>query len=141
MIIITTQCFFPKIGGIESLMTGMAEAMSTAGKNVLVLSDGKKTLDDENKKYKIKRFSVAAALMKKENENVIGVTLRLYDEKKISKSKSCCSGADIIDAKKIASDITIPHYVLDYEEIFKKNVIQPFINDYEKGRTPIPCIN
>ena len=74
--------------------------------------------------------SVAAALMKKENENVIGVTLRLYDEKKISKSKSCCSGADIIDAKKIASDITIPHYVLDYEEIFKKNVIQPFINDY-----------
>ena len=85
--------------------------------------------------------SVAAALMKKENENVIGVTLRLYDEKKISKSKSCCSGADIIDAKKIASDITIPHYVLDYEEIFKKNVIQPFINDYEKGRTPIPCIN
>ena len=85
--------------------------------------------------------SVAAALMKKENDNVIGVTLRLYDEKKISKSKSCCSGADIIDAKKIASDITIPHYVLDYEEIFKKNVIQPFINDYEKGRTPIPCIN
>ena len=57
MIIITTQCFFPKIGGIESLMTGMAEAMSTVGKNVLVLSDGKKTLDDENKKYKIKRFS------------------------------------------------------------------------------------
>ena len=85
--------------------------------------------------------SVAAALMKKENDNVIGVTLRLYDEKKISKSKSCCSGVDIIDAKKIANDITIPHYVLDYEEIFKKNVIQPFINDYEKGRTPIPCIN
>ncbi len=85
--------------------------------------------------------SVAAALMKKENDNVIGVTLRLYDEKKISKSKSCCSGVDIIDAKKIANDIAIPHYVLDYEEIFRKNVIQPFINDYEKGHTPIPCIN
>ncbi|MDC3208703.1 glycosyltransferase family 4 protein [Pelagibacteraceae bacterium] len=57
MIIITTQCFFPKIGGIESLMTGMAEAMSGADKDVLVLADGKKTADDENKKYKIKRFS------------------------------------------------------------------------------------
>ena len=57
MIIITTQCFFPEIGGIESLMTGMAEAMSSADKNVLVLADGKKTENDENKKYKIKRFS------------------------------------------------------------------------------------
>ena len=57
MIIITTQCFFPKIGGIESLMTGMAEAMSSAGKDVLVLADGKKTVNDKNKKYKIKRFS------------------------------------------------------------------------------------
>ncbi|MFL2901334.1 MAG: glycosyltransferase family 4 protein [Candidatus Pelagibacterales bacterium] len=57
MIIITTQCFFPEIGGIESLMTGMAEAMSSADKNVLVLADGKTTEDDENKKYKIKRFS------------------------------------------------------------------------------------
>ena len=105
------------------------------------------TLQIKNKKPTVVAMSggvdssVAAALMKRENDNVIGVTLRLYDEKKISKSKSCCSGADIIDAKKIASDITIPHYVLDYEEIFKKNVIQPFINDYEKGRTPIPCIN
>ena len=57
MIIITTQCFFPEIGGIESLMTGMADAMSNVGKNVLVLADGKKTANDENKKYKIKRFS------------------------------------------------------------------------------------
>ena len=57
MIIITTQCLFPKIGGIESLMTGMAEAMSSAGKDVIVLADGKRNLDDENKKYKIKRFS------------------------------------------------------------------------------------
>ena len=57
MIIITTQCFFPQIGGIESLMTGMADAMSNVGKDVLVLADGKKTSNDENKKYKIKRFS------------------------------------------------------------------------------------
>ena len=57
MIIITTQCFFPRIGGIESLMTGMADAMSNVGKDVLVLADGQKTANDENKQYKIKRFS------------------------------------------------------------------------------------
>ena len=54
MIIITTQCFFPKIGGIESLMTGMADAMSGADKEVLVLADGKENSEDHNKKYKIK---------------------------------------------------------------------------------------
>ena len=56
--------------------------------------------------------SVAAALMNNKNDNVIGITLRLYDEKKVSKSKTCCSGADIMDARKIANNITIPHYVL-----------------------------
>ncbi|MDC3086269.1 glycosyltransferase family 4 protein [Pelagibacteraceae bacterium] len=57
MIIITTQCFFPKIGGIESLMTGMADAMSSVDKDVLVLADGKKNSGDQKKRYKIKRFS------------------------------------------------------------------------------------
>ena len=85
--------------------------------------------------------SVAAAMMSKNNKNVIGITLKLYDEKKITKSKTCCAGADILDAKKIASTINIPHYVLDYEAIFKANVIDPFIAEYEAGRTPIPCIN
>ena len=85
--------------------------------------------------------SVAAAIKTKESNNVIGITLKLYDEKKVTNSKTCCAGADIIDAKKIANTITIPHYVLDYEEIFKKNVIDPFISEYQSGRTPIPCIN
>ena len=85
--------------------------------------------------------SVAAAIKTKESDNVIGITLKLYDAKKVTNSKTCCAGADIIDAKKIANTITIPHYVLDYEEIFKKNVIDPFISEYQSGRTPIPCIN
>ena len=85
--------------------------------------------------------SVAAALVKKKATNVMGVTLKLYDEKKVKNSKTCCAGVDILDAKKIASAISIPHYVLDFQEIFKKNVIDPFINDYKEGRTPIPCIN
>ena len=49
--------------------------------------------------------SVAAAIMKKESSNVIGITLKLYDAKKVTKSKTCCAGADIIDAKKIANTI------------------------------------
>ena len=57
MIIITTQCFAPKIGGIESLMTGMAEAMSKNGKDVLVLADGIQNEADEKVNYEIKRFS------------------------------------------------------------------------------------
>ena len=57
MIIITTQCFAPKIGGIESLMTGMAEAMANHGDEVLVLADGKSHHTDHNQAYKIKRFT------------------------------------------------------------------------------------
>ena len=57
MIIITTQCFAPQIGGIESLMTGMADAMSKNGKDVLVLADGIQNKMDEKANYKIKRFS------------------------------------------------------------------------------------
>ena len=57
MIIITTQCFAPKIGGIEALMTGMAESMASHGKDVLVLADGKSNLGrDKKQKYSIKRF-------------------------------------------------------------------------------------
>jgi phosphatidylinositol alpha-1,6-mannosyltransferase len=57
VIIITTQCFEPRIGGIEALMTGMAESMNAIGKNVLVLADGEVSADyDQSKKYKIKRF-------------------------------------------------------------------------------------
>ena len=57
MIIITTQCFFPNIGGIESLMTGMAEAMAESGKTVLVVADGIKSVNDELGKFSVKRFN------------------------------------------------------------------------------------
>ena len=85
--------------------------------------------------------SVAAAMMTRSQSNVIGITLKLYDEKKVAKSKTCCAGSDILDAKRIASTINIPHYVLDYESIFRENVIDPFIAEYKAGRTPIPCIS
>ena len=63
--------------------------------------------------------SVAAALIKKRASNVLGVTLKLYDEKKVKKSKTCCAGIDILDAKKIANTIAIPHYVLDFQKVIE----------------------
>ena len=56
MIIITTQCFYPNIGGIEALMTGMATAMYKSGKDLLVVADGKNDESDKIKTYSIKRF-------------------------------------------------------------------------------------
>ena len=84
--------------------------------------------------------SVAAALAKLSGYETIGVTLQLYDSGSSPKKKgSCCAGQDIHDAKKVASSLEIPHYVLNYEEIFKKKVIDDFALSYERGETPIPC--
>ena len=85
--------------------------------------------------------SVAAALVKASGYEAIGITLQLYDDSNSSKKKgSCCAGQDILDAKKVASKLKIPHYVLDYEKIFKEKVINDFALSYEKGETPIPCV-
>ena len=85
--------------------------------------------------------SVAAALAKSSGYDTRGVTLQLYDSGSSPKKKgSCCAGQDIHDAKKVASSLNIPHYVLDYEKIFKKKVIDDFALSYERGETPIPCV-
>ena len=84
--------------------------------------------------------SVAAVKLKKEGYDVTGVTLRLYNQTNASKSKSCCSGIDIDDAKKVAEQYDFPHLVLDYQEKFYDGVISNFIDSYANGETPIPCI-
>jgi tRNA-specific 2-thiouridylase len=85
--------------------------------------------------------SVTAALLKKHGYEVIGITLQLYPENKTpSRKGACCAGADIYDAKRVAEMIGIPHYVLDYESRFRKNVIQDFADAYARGETPIPCV-
>jgi tRNA-uridine 2-sulfurtransferase len=85
--------------------------------------------------------SVTAALLKKHGYDVIGITLQLYPEDKTpSRKGACCAGADIYDAKRVAEKIGIPHYVLDYESRFRKNVIQDFADSYARGETPIPCV-
>ena len=84
--------------------------------------------------------SVAAVKLKKEGYNVIGVTLRLYNQPNSSKSKSCCAGIDIDDAKKVAEQYDFPHYVFDYQDRFYDGVISNFVDSYANGQTPVPCI-
>jgi len=84
--------------------------------------------------------SVAAVMLRKEGYDVTGVTLRLYNQPNSSKSKSCCAGIDINDAKKVAEQYDFPHHVLDYQDKFYNGVISNFVNSYVNGETPVPCI-
>ena len=85
--------------------------------------------------------STVAALMKKEGYDVIGITLKLYDDAKTSKSKrQCCAGQDILDAKRVAQKLKINHKILYYQKKFKEDVIDTFVNSYMAGETPIPCV-
>ncbi|NOT69903.1 MAG: tRNA 2-thiouridine(34) synthase MnmA [Hyphomicrobium sp.] len=85
--------------------------------------------------------SVAAAMMKAAGHDVIGITLQLYDHGSATGRKgSCCAGQDIHDARRVADQIGIPHYVLDYEARFAEKVIDAFADSYVAGETPIPCV-
>ena len=85
--------------------------------------------------------STVAGMMKKEGYNVIGITLKLYDDsKEIAKSKQCCSGQDIMDAKRVANKLDIEHKILYYQDRFKQGVIDNFVDSYLRGETPIPCV-
>jgi len=85
--------------------------------------------------------STVAAMMKAEGYNVIGITLKLYnDTKETAQSKQCCAGQDIMDAKRVAEKLKIEHKILYYQDKFKEGVIDNFINSYLNGETPIPCI-
>jgi len=85
--------------------------------------------------------STVAAMMKNEGYNVIGITLKLYnDSKETTKSKQCCAGQDIMDAKRVADKLKIIHKILYYQDKFKEGVIDNFIDSYLNGETPIPCV-
>jgi len=85
--------------------------------------------------------STVAAMMKNEGFNVIGITLKLYnDSKETAKSKQCCAGQDIMDAKRVADKLKIEHKILYYQNKFKEGVIDNFIDSYLNGETPIPCV-
>jgi len=85
--------------------------------------------------------SVTAALLADEGFSVIGITLHLYDVGQgAARPGTCCAGADIADARKVAQDLSIPHYVLDFEDRFRADVIDDFVDSYLAGETPIPCV-
>ena len=85
--------------------------------------------------------STVAGIMKRDGYKVIGITLKLYDDtKEVSKSKQCCAGQDIMDAKRVADKLGIEHKILYYQDKFKQGVIDNFVESYLKGETPIPCV-
>ncbi len=84
--------------------------------------------------------SVAAVMLKKEGYNVIGITLKLYNSSNTNKSKSCCAGIDIQDAKNVAKKYNIEHLTLDYQDKFFNGVINNFVDSYSNGETPLPCV-
>ena len=85
--------------------------------------------------------STVAALLADDGFEVIGITLQLYDHgAAVNRKGACCAGEDIHDARQVAERLAIPHYVLDYEERFRRDVIAPFAAAYAAGETPIPCV-
>ena len=86
--------------------------------------------------------SVAAALMQERGYDCIGITMKLYDSEtgQACRSRTCCTLEDVEDARQVASTLSMPFYVLNFKDDFQKKVILPFVETYENGGTPNPCI-
>ena len=89
--------------------------------------------------------SVVAGMLNRAGEHVIGMTMQLWNQKRlpdIATDKStgrCCSLDDVYDARHVAQHLGIPYYVVNFEQRFEAQVVKPFIDEYMAGRTPIPC--
>jgi tRNA-specific 2-thiouridylase len=117
----------------ENLLNRVRDAMGLAGapsghRVVVAMSGG---VDS----------SVVAGLVKLAGFETVGITLQLYDHGEATRRKgACCAGQDIHDARRVAAQLHMPHYVLDFESRFREAVIDEFVDSYIKGETPIPCV-
>ena len=87
--------------------------------------------------------SLAAKLMKDRGFDCIGCTMKLYhnEDAGIERSRTCCSLDDVEDARSVAYKLGMPFYVFNFTDAFREKVISKFIESYEKGITPNPCID
>ena len=86
--------------------------------------------------------SVSAALLKEQGYAVIGAMMRFWpDEKRVDTFDTCCSPDAAFEARRVADQVGVPFYLLDYREEFEQSIRQPFLAEYAAGRTPNPCVN
>ncbi len=89
--------------------------------------------------------STVAALLVRQGHNVVGLTMQLWNQRRLPElavegaTGRCCSLDDVYDARRVAEQIGIPYYVVNFEQQFEEHVVKPFVEEYLAGRTPIPC--